>query len=286
MSDQNSNIGCDIAVQWNLFTDKKHTQDYAIYRPNYPLSLVEKIMESAMLHNGSATVVDIGCGSGQLTLQLAKYAMEKNWNNAIHIIGLDPSVNQIENAVKCLPEEYGNIVEYRVSSAEHTGLESNSVDVITVAQALHWFNLDQFFAEVDRLLKPDGILAAVTYDLNYFDVPEAQKELLYLYNHILGKYWSPKRKMVDDNYASIDFPYSQTLQRFMIPLRKTMSLSNYINYLNTWSSIQNYRKENPDQQVNILEEFKRRLMAKLGIKDEQEQIEFVWEMHLIIVKKM
>jgi len=277
----------DVPVQWNLFTEKNHTRDYAVYRPNYPTELIQSLFRLApkLVSGGGAKIVDVGCGSGQLTLQLGELLLPQAKANEVEIIGLDPSANQIENAKEILPESLKGLIKYGVSGSEKMDIESGSVDIVTVAQALHWFDLDAFFAEVDRVLKPNGVLAVITYDLNQFEQPEAQSELLKFYNGVLGKYWSPKRRMVDEKYTNVNFPYSSTLKRSVFPLHKSMTVQNYINYLNTWSSIQKYRQENPNESEDLLERFKRDLMPTLGATNDQDMIDFVWPMYLITVQK-
>jgi ubiquinone/menaquinone biosynthesis C-methylase UbiE len=281
-----SNTG-DVKVQWNLFTDKKHTEDYAKFRPSYPKELIHQIFESVN-KNGTLKIVDIGCGSGQATMQLAQYCAEaKLQPQNVSILGLDPSANQIQNANDLLSEsEYKQFIQYGVSAAESTNIESNSVDIITVAQALHWFDLDVFFKEVDRILKPNGILAVITYDLNKFDIQNAQDELLVLYNDQLGtKYWSPKRKMVDEQYSKVNFPYTNTLKKHVFPYKKNMTVNEYIQYLGTWSAIQKYRTENPDEPIDILEKFKQRLIPALNVTSGEDLVDINWPMYLITVTK-
>lgn len=336
-----SEMTTDVPVQYNLFATKDHTHNYAIYRPSYPSDLVETIFASVLNNNNNnntiekgqnrvdggdldhgdhgvvkRVVVDVGCGSGQLTVQLGEYVRslkiinhgtarggddsKKNESkNDTHqgetsaqrtrfeIIGLDPAANQIVNANKMLPDQLKHLIRYDTSAAEQMDmLESSSVDIVTVAQALHWFDLDTFFAEVDRILRPNGVLAVITYDLNRFEHEGAQRELLHLYNDVLGKYWSPRRKMVDEQYSGVNFIYEHTLQRHVFPLCKRMTVEHYIQYLNTWSSVQKYREVNGSGGGDdVLQVFKQKLMATLGVSSDQEMIDIVWPMYLITVQK-
>ena len=87
-------------------------------------------------------------------------------------------------------------VEYRVAPAENSGIESGTVDLIMVAQALHWFDLDRFYAEARRVLKPNGILAASAYNLLQID-PAIDEVVNRYYHEVVGPFWPPERKLVE-----------------------------------------------------------------------------------------
>src|SRR5262249_42826515 len=127
----------------------KFATRYADFRPHYPAALFDYL---ATLASRDSLVWDCAAGSGQATLDLA-LRFER-------IIATDASAEQIAAAPR-----RGN-VEYRVALAEESGLENESIGLLTVAQALHWFNHERFFAEARRVLKPDGILAAWVYATN------------------------------------------------------------------------------------------------------------------------
>ncbi len=86
-----------------------------------------------------------------------------------------------------------------------------SVDLISVAQALHWFDLDTFFRETDRVLKPGGILAALTYAFMTIS-PGVDAVMERFHKEIVGPYWPPERAMVEERYAGIRFPFEPPLQ--------------------------------------------------------------------------
>ena len=124
----------------------KQAEEYAQYRPRYPDALFEYL---ASVAPGHALAWDCATGNGQAALSLAPY-FER-------VVGTDASESQIANAQ---PHEK---ITYRVARAEQTDFEDHSVDLITVAQAIHWFDLDAFYAEAKRVLRPGGVLAAWTY---------------------------------------------------------------------------------------------------------------------------
>lgn len=137
-----------------LFEEADHAKAYAQFRPNYPETVYKTIVDyykDAL--NEFELAVDIGCGSGQSTEPLKEYFHK--------VIGVDVSANQIKNA----KEKHAGI-DFQVGPAENLPfLKDGCVDLITVAQAMHWFNHEQFYKEVDRVLKPEGVVALYGYGL-------------------------------------------------------------------------------------------------------------------------
>lgn len=123
-----------------------HANDYKKFRPRYPQELFTYL--SSLCPN-LTLAWDCGTGNGQAAQDLANYCPQ--------VYATDASAEQIKQA------EPKNNIEYRVATAEDSGLASASVDLITVFQALHWFDIDKFFAEAQRVLKPQGVLAIVGY---------------------------------------------------------------------------------------------------------------------------
>ena len=200
----------------------KQADVYARYRPPYPAALYEWI---ASIAPGHAMAWDCGTGNGQAAIGLTRHFRS--------IIATDPSTAQIGNA-PAHPQ-----IEYRVARAEDSGLADQSVDAITVALALHWFDLDQFYAEARRVLKPGGILAAWTYYLPQI-APEIDRVIEYFDAAILREYWSPRIQLLREKYQSIPFPFDElTAPEFAI--EKTWPLTELIGYLHTWSGTQAYR---------------------------------------------
>jgi ubiquinone/menaquinone biosynthesis C-methylase UbiE len=199
------------SVKYNFFAGDSHSKIYSKNRPTYPDTLFQEIVkyyeQGNPNHSGSTTCVDIACGTGQATADLVKY-----FDN---VIGVEPAQSQLDNATQHERIKYVN------ASAEKTTLDSSVANVITVAQALHWFEFDTFFAEMDRILKPKGVLAAWCYVLNIFEKKEAQDALMQLYNGDLGGNWSERRKLVDDHYSTIQFPMTD---KVLVILQGTNSI--------------------------------------------------------------
>lgn len=211
--------------------------DYARFRPNYPAELFAWL---AGIAPARGTAWDCGTGSGQAAVGLAAHFEQ--------VIATDPSRKQLDHA------EPHPRVDYRVASAEVSLLDTASIDLVTVAQAIHWFDLDKFYAEAKRVLKPGGIIAAWTYTL--LDVEAGIDELLTdCYKNVVGPYWPPERRMVDDRYRTLPFPF-EPIGSPAFEIRTEWSRGDLLGYLGTWSATQAYMKA---KGVDPLVEFSRRL---------------------------
>lgn len=201
----------------------RQAPDYARYRPNYPAELFAWL---AGIAPSRGTAWDCGTGSGQAAAGLAAH-FER-------VLATDPSRKQLEHA------EPHPRVDYRVASAEVSLLDTASIDLITVAQAIHWFDLEKFYAEAKRVLKPCGVIAAWTYTL--LDVEAGIDELLTnFYKDVVGPYWPPERRMVDDRYRSLPFPF-EPVEPPAFEIRTEWSRDDLLGYLGTWSATQAYLK--------------------------------------------
>jgi len=207
------------------FADHFSTQSaaYAEARPRYPQALFEHL---AVLAPSRAQAHDVGCGCGQAAVPLAQFFD--------HVLATDPSPQQVQHA------ELHPRVQYQVAPAEQSPLPNDSTDLITVAQALHWFDLPRFFAEADRTLRPGGVLAAITYGVSSVN-PEIDRLFLDFYLHTVGPYWPAERKTVEQAYGNITLPYPELkLPTFAITCHWT--LPQYVSYIGTWSAVARYRQ--------------------------------------------
>lgn len=193
--------------------------NYAKFRPTYPRELAKYIGELASGHD---LIIDVGCGSGQLTALLPEYFS--------HVVGQDPSAEQIESA---LPAPG---VTYCVASAEKISSDDGVADVVTAAQAAHWFDLDSFYGEVRRVAKPGGLLVLISYGTPSLNEEQLNSRFQAFYQDEIGPYWPPKRKLVDDGYRSIEFPFEEVVQRPMA-IVKEMSFDEFLGYISTWSAV-------------------------------------------------
>jgi SAM-dependent methyltransferase len=161
------------------------------------------------------------------------------------VTATDISEQQLSQAPK-LPN-----VNYLVSAAEETPFPDRSFDLITVGQALHWFKTDSFFGEVKRLLRPGGVFAAWGY--THLQITAEIDAIIFdYYNNIVGPYWDPARRLVEDRYSSIQFPFS-LIEAPAFSIRKDWTLGHLIGYLESWSATQSYIKDcktNPIAQLS------------------------------------
>ena len=218
------------------------SKEYATSRPTYPRALFEFIVGLVEEKN---LAWDCATGNGQAAVMLADYFKQ--------VVASDISAKQLENA-----QQKSNIT-YRIFHAENTPLENNSVDLITIAQALHWFDFDRFYSEARRVLRKrkdgqtggsdggyggeGGIIAAWAYGLHTVS-PDVDKVTHHLYEDILGdKYWPAERKYVEDRYETIPFPF-ETIQSPQFSLQLEWNLSELLNYFRSWSSVQKFIDKN------------------------------------------
>jgi SAM-dependent methyltransferase len=200
-----------------------HATSYAAARPTYPERLFEVIADLAP---GRHRAWDCGTGNGQAALALSRHFDQ--------VVASDPSAAQIASA----PRQPG--VDFLVATAEQSPFGGRSVELVAVAQALHWFAIDAFFREATRVLVPNGVLAVWCYNLPTVD-PAIDRLIGTLYAETLGAYWSPERRLVEDEYRSIDFPFDEfPAPAFAIEVE--WSLADVAAYIRTWSACVRYRE--------------------------------------------
>lgn len=217
-----------------------HASEYAQFRPLYPRPLFQYLAEIAPERN---CVWDCATGNGQAAVALAEFFDR--------VIATDASPRQIANA------EAHDKISYRVASAEKSELSSASVDLITVAQALHWFDRYRFYAEAKRVLKANGVLAVWCYNLFKIS-PEIDRLVASFYAETLGPYWDFERKLVETEYSTIDFPFDELAPR-AFHMEAEWSLEQVLGYLRTWSATKNFIAEHGFDPVAELSETLRSL---------------------------
>jgi SAM-dependent methyltransferase len=197
--------------------------DYARYRPQYPKPLLDFLSN---LVADRQIAWDCATGNGQVAYELTDYFAK--------VYASDASERQINQARK------RDRLHYFVSLAESTPLAVNSVDLITVAQAFHWFKAEAFYKEVKRVLKPQGIIALWGYGL--FEVPEASNSFntaLEQFYNAVEPFWPLERQLIDTQYRAIAFPFTE-IPAPNYTMTQTWTVEELIGYLNTWSSTQKY----------------------------------------------
>jgi SAM-dependent methyltransferase len=216
----------------DLFAEK--AGDYARFRPTYPDAL---LLHLASQVPARSLAVDVGTGNGQVALALADH-FER-------VVGLDPSEGQLASA-RPHPR-----VEYRQARAEATGLAGSSADLLTAGQAFHWFEQEAFFGEVRRVVRPGGALAVWCYPLMAI-TPEVDRLVFELYHDYLGPYWEPERRLVEDGYAKVSFPFEE-IAAPPFEMQLGWSFEHLIGYISTWSPLKRYRRERGRDPVALME---------------------------------
>ena len=191
--------------------------EYATFRPKYPPELFDFV---ASIPEARRVAWDCATGNGQAAVPLADHFQR--------VIATDGSAEQIAHAT---PHER---VSYGVALADTSGLDDASVDLVTVAQALHWFPLEQFFDEVRRVVKPGGALAVWCYTRPVLEGPLDEIVLRY-YSGTCGAYWPPDRKLVNEGYRSIPLPIDELAQP-SLDIESHLTLADFGGYLRTWSA--------------------------------------------------
>jgi SAM-dependent methyltransferase len=164
-------------------------------------------------------------------------------------IATDASEKQISNAQ---PHER---VDYRVAPAENSGVQSGTIDLIMVAQALHWFDLNLFYAEARRVLKPNGILAASAYNLLHVE-PVIDEIVNRYYYEVVGPFWPRERQLVE-NFVDLPFPFHE-IDAPKFEMSADWNLDHLLGYLQTWSSTQRFIAANgSDPLEQIMDKLRR-----------------------------
>lgn len=208
----------------------KQAAAYRLYRPEYPKELYDQILTHV---KGRESAWDCGTGNGQVAAVLAEYFQE--------VEATDISQNQLKNAI-----DKENLF-YQLCQAEKTQFDDNAFDLITVAQAIHWFHFEDFYKEVRRVAKSEAVIAVWGYGLFRIS-PDVDALIDDFYHTVVGPFWDKERRYIDDEYRSLPFPFKEIGEKKSFTIHKQWSLAELEGYLNTWSAVQKYidaHGENP-----------------------------------------
>lgn len=207
----------------DLFSERAKL--YSRYRPEYPEALFGWVSSLVDDHN---TVWDCATGNGQAAKGLARYFDR--------IIATDASAEQIGQA------ESDPKIEYRVATAAESGLPDWSVNMVTVAQALHWFDVDTFYAEVQRVLRRGGAVVIWGYGDPILETEPLQTILHDFNRGTIEEFWMPERQILLDRYEKVSFPFRE-IGTPVMNLECEWNLAELAGYLRTWSATANYVKK-------------------------------------------
>lgn len=210
--------------------------NYASFRPESPAELYTFLFQQTQSFD---TAWDVGTGNGQVAVVLA--------NHFRQVHATDISAKQLANAI-----QKPNII-YGEERAESSSLPDNSTDLITVAQAFHWFDFEAFYAEVNRVAKPGAFLSIWTYNLLTIDKGLIDRIINDFYFNTVGPYWDPERKFVDTGYKNVDIPFVE-IETPVFLIKKQWTFQQFLGYIGTWSSVQHYKNRESADPVILLKE--------------------------------
>ncbi len=221
----------------------KDSNAYQRFRPRYPPALFEHIVALAP---GRALAWDCATGNGQAALSVAEHFDR--------VIATDASAEQLAHAT---PHPK---VEYRRALAHDSGIEAGSVDLLTIAAALHWFAKDEFYAEVRRVLRPGGVIAAWSYGARIEVDPKVDEAIIRFGAEVLGPYWPPEFAYNVSGYRDLPFPFEE-LEPPKVDVTMECSVQDLIDKVRTWSGYSGYVEKNGHEP---LDELKARLLPAWG----------------------
>ena len=207
------------------FTDhySADASSYARFRPGYPPALFEWL---ASVAPDRRRAWDCGTGSGQAAVPLA--------DHFAHVVATDPSSAQLAHASR------RSGVHYAAMTAERSALAAGSVNLVTVAQALHWFDRLAFYAEVRRVLTAGGVVAVWSYGLLTLRDPTLDDAVRRFHGKTVGPYWPPERQLVDDGYRTLVLPFTH-VDAPAFSMQADWTLGHFAGYLSTWSAVKRAR---------------------------------------------
>jgi SAM-dependent methyltransferase len=235
---------------------------YADFRPRYPAAIFDYL---ASIVPRTSLVWDCACGNGQATVDLAE--------RFDRVIATDASGEQIKSATQH-PK-----IEYRVATAESSRLADSSVALITVAQAVHWFDFDRFFAEVNRILKESGVIAIWAYGINELEGEAVNALVQDYYSNIVGPFWPPERILVEEGYRTIPFPFTEIVPP-TIDMETRWDLDALLGYFSTWSATNRFIKANG---YNPLERLNTELSTVWGERERTRTV--TWPLSIRVGRK-
>jgi len=255
----------------SLFSDAAQAACYSLHRPTYPAEMYSAIQSQC---KGRSLAVDIATGSGQAAVALAEHFAK--------VIAQDGSAQQLQHA-----NRQPSNIEYQQADAHCTGLPDHCADLVTVAQALHWFELPRFYREVRRILKPAGCFAAWTYGLPtlcHKDHP-ANAVLWQLYEGVLGSFWAEGRKHVEAAYAGIEPVQGQDfnqVERLTFEVSRTAQVADVVGLVRSWSAYHTFLQQHPDK--DPIHAFERELLEAVTAKDGTQDLAVIQTMTLVLAK--
>ena len=232
---------------------------YGSYRPGYPPALFAWL---ASIAPDRRRAWDCGTGSGQAAVPLA--------DHFAHVVATDPSAAQLTHAAS------RSGVHYAAMTAERSALAAGSTSLVTVAQALHWFDLPAFFAEARRVLVARGLIAVWSYGLLTLHDATLDDIVRRFHGETVGPYWPPERRLVDEGYASLDLPFEH-VDAPSYSMHAEWTLDHLAGYLSTWSAVRRARTVTGlDPVAGVMES----LRAAWGGEENERRLDWPLTLHV------
>ncbi|XP_043931300.1 putative methyltransferase DDB_G0268948 [Protopterus annectens] len=253
-----------------LFEEKAHAACYQRYRLP-PAEEVQNVILSYLERKKGKPfqlAVDVGCGTGLSTRVLAVHFQQ--------VVGTDISKAQIEEAKKV--PGFPNVM-YSIHPAEVIPCEDCSVDLVVAACSVHWFDLDKFMVEVDRVLKQNGCLAMYSYcvqfEVHYKNCSEILTQIYQEAREFLFQYGTEKLKIIQNEYKNIfntlTCPDKERLDN--IHVSYTVTVSELIGLLSSVSMYQTFLRKDASSAKDLLQRTEQRLLETMGVSSNQTQVE-------------
>ncbi|XP_051938610.1 putative methyltransferase DDB_G0268948 [Hippocampus zosterae] len=254
-----------------LFEGKDHAASYWKYRISPSDQLIQRVLEFVRKQKGEPLLlaVDVGCGSGQGTVLLAKHFES--------VVGTDVSPAQLEVASQHAREPN---VTYRQCVAEELPFADSSADLITAMCAFHWFDRARFLQEADRVLKPRGCLALLNYTLDMElaypgccqqSLNQVCKEFYAALHPYRSTILGPKSiELYREAYNSI--PYADKEWNEEMWVKKSMPLSSYMGFVESFSSYQALLREDPQKAERLSQDICQRLMSIMKVTSAETEV--------------
>jgi len=248
-------------MAYKLYEDASHASLYAKFRPTYPPKVRELISEFIRKNGGGfQKMIDVACGSGQGTFHMIDLFDQ--------VCGIDISQEQVHQAQEKSKQLNCQNVEFCVGAAERLPFADESIDLVTCAEALHWFDESSFYPEADRVLKHKGCLAAYGYGHVELIRENAQALIRHFLNDTLKGCWADRIKHIDNCYADLKLPYVES-ERYDFYSEEQRSLPDLIGYLRSSAAYCKYSKLHPG--TVALNELEQQLHKEFGCDKPKEQ---------------
>ncbi|XP_077306071.1 putative methyltransferase DDB_G0268948 [Lithobates pipiens] len=261
------------------FEGKDQASDYQKFRFEPSQEIIDLMFSyvDERLHKPYGFAVDVGCGTGQNTRILSQYVKK--------VLGIDISEAQIEVAKKDLGS---SDVTYSVCPAEEVAVGDTSVDLVTASASAHWFDVEKFLNEVNRVLKPGGCLAIFTYfanmEVHYKDRSEQMTEVFSEVMNILAPYQHERVNNMNtgykEMYEAIPYPDKRRIENIVTKIR--MPLSSLMGLFPTFSAFQIYLKTEPEKAKEVLRTVEERFLRIMGTSSTETEVE-MWLQNLLLL---